>query len=123
VAVAIAGGALGPEVARPLPAELQHADAVRAQLGQIALEHDAVLRDGDGAERAQLRIELRFVACDRLARAADAARQLDAHMTAPQQAAARRPRIVDRERREAGQHDVAHAFGERWLPACRRGCI
>jgi hypothetical protein len=119
-AMSIACRALGAEVARPHAADLEQPDAVRPQLGEVALEHHAVAGDLGLAERGELSIELDLIAGDRLTGAADAARQLDAHIAARQQPAARRARIVERERREAGQHDVLNAIGERGLPAARR---
>ena len=70
-------------------------------------------------ERRQLRIELRRIVRDRLPRAADAARQLDAHGPVRQQSLAGAARIGDRKRRMTGQHHVANSFGELAAPSRR----
>ena len=99
------------------------ADAVRNDLLQVLLEHQAAAQQSLFIERMELRIERLFVVDDGLAQAAYSRRRLDANATQPEQSQAGNARIARREGRIARKNHVAHAICKFRRPSVGRARV
>ncbi len=82
------------------------ADASSGHVAQILLERNAESCELAGIDVGERLREPVTIRCDRLARPADAERALDSHRPKREQAFPGADRVVEAERREAGEHRV-----------------